>query len=248
MADSTEPKPRPTVVLFVRHGTTPTTGKVLPGQGEGLHLSEKGQTEASQVAERIAALPPGRIGAVYASTLERAIETAQAIGAAVGRPVEIEPDLADCDVGEWTGKDLKELRALPRWRELERWPSGFRFPGGESFAEVNARVAGVVDRLRDRHPGELVVAVSHADPIKMAVGAALGSPLDLVDRIAVSPCSVTAITYGDASATVLAVNSTRDLPSLGLAAPAASDGAGGDADSESAPAADTASDANAGGA
>src|SRR5262245_24680717 len=40
---------RPTLVLLVRHGQTPTTGKVLPGQAPGLHLAEEGQRQANVV-------------------------------------------------------------------------------------------------------------------------------------------------------------------------------------------------------
>jgi probable phosphoglycerate mutase len=203
--------PGPTIVLFVRHGTTPTTGRVLPGQAKGLHLSESGRAEAAAVAERIAALPVGSVEAVYASTLERAGETAAEIANRVGKQVEVEPDLVDCDTGEWTGKELATLRKLPEWQTVERWPTGWRFPGGESSAELQARIACVVERLRTRHPGKMVVAVSHADPIKAAVVSALGSPFDFNDRIAIAPCSVTAIAYGRTGAAVLAVNSTGDL-------------------------------------
>jgi probable phosphoglycerate mutase len=205
------PAKGPTVVLFVRHGTTPTTGRVLPGQAKGLHLSEAGRAEADAVAERIAALPVGTVEAVYASTLERAGETAAAIASRVDKPVEVDPDLADCDTGEWTGRELSALRKLPEWQTVERWPTGWRFPGGESSAELQSRVAGVVERLRARHPGKLVVAVSHADPIKAAVVSALGSPFDFNDRIVIAPCSVTAIAYGRTGTAVLAVNSTGDL-------------------------------------
>ena len=54
------------------------------------------------------------------------------------------------------------------------------------------------------------MAVSHADPIKAAVAQAVGTPLDLFQRIVVSPCSVTVIAYGDHGPLVLAVNSTGD--------------------------------------
>ena len=54
------------------------------------------------------------------------------------------------------------------------------------------------------------MAVSHADPIKAAVAHALGTHLDLFQRIVVSPCSVTAILYTHGGPVVLAVNSTGD--------------------------------------
>ncbi len=209
----------PTTILFVRHGTTPTTGKELPGQGKGLHLSDQGRAEAQGVAERIAALPEGTIKAVYASTLERAQETAAAIAAPLALDVRIEADLADCDVGEWTGRQLKELYKEPEWGAMRRWPAGFRFPGGESAGELQARVASAIEKIRADNPGSAVVAVSHADPIKTAVGMALGAPFEANDRMAITPCSVSAISYGSGAPVVLVVNSGAGLSSLGLVPP-----------------------------
>ena len=77
-----ESSARPTLVLFVRHGQTPTTGTTLPGRAKGLHLAEKGQEQAAAVAERIA--PFGdKVAAVYASPLERTRETAAPIAKAL---------------------------------------------------------------------------------------------------------------------------------------------------------------------
>src|SRR6185503_12092851 len=72
---------RPTLVLLVRHGQTPTTGKVLPGQAPGLHLADKGRRQADTVAQRIASLQTDarKVAAVYASPLERTRETAAPI-------------------------------------------------------------------------------------------------------------------------------------------------------------------------
>jgi probable phosphomutase (TIGR03848 family) len=197
----------------VRHGQTPTTGVTLPGGAPGLHLGDKGREEAADVAGRIACLP--RIAAVYSSPLERAQETAAAIAAASGLPVIVEPGLLECDYGEWTGLALKDLRKKPEWKVIQRYPSGFRFPGGESFTEMQARVTGTLTRLVAAHPGHIVVAVSHADPIRTAAAHALGTHLDLFQRIAVFTASVTAIAYGPAGPTVLAVNATRgDLAPL----------------------------------
>jgi Histidine phosphatase superfamily (branch 1) len=46
--------PTATVVLLVRHGTTETTGKELPGRAPGLHLSDTGRRQADDLAARIA--------------------------------------------------------------------------------------------------------------------------------------------------------------------------------------------------
>ena len=202
-----------TLVLLVRHGQTSTTGVTLPGRAPGLHLAEKGREEATDVAGRIARLP--RVAAVYASPLERAQETAAPIAAATGLPVTAEPGLLECDYGDWTGLALKDLYRKPEWKVVQRYPSGFRFPGGESFTEMQARMTGTLARLVADHPGQTVVAVSHADPIKTAIAHALGTHLDLFQRIAVFTASVTAIAYGPEGPTVLTVNATRgDLAPL----------------------------------
>lgn len=206
--------PAPTLVLLVRHGQTPTTGTTLPGRAPGLHLADTGLAQAEAAAERIRPLGD-KVRAVYASPLERTQETAAPIARAVKRRVRTEAGLLECDFGAWTGKALKDLAKLPEWKTVQRYPSGFRFPKGESFAEMQARITGALDRLVGRHPGETVVAVSHADPIKAAVAQALGTHLDLFQRIVISPCSVTAVLYTDAGPVVLAVNSTGgDLSTL----------------------------------
>jgi probable phosphoglycerate mutase len=220
-------------VLLVRHGTTPTTGQVLPGRAAGLHLSEAGQKQAETVARRLhewataprpdpkpAAKrrrePPEtrRIAAVYASPLERTRETAAPIAGALDLDVTTESGLLECDFGEWTGAELKDLMKRPEWATVQRYPSGFRFPGGESFTAMQARIVDTITALCKEHPGQAIVTVSHADPIKAAVADALGSHLDLFQRIVISPCSITAIAYGPLGPTVLAVNSTAHLTEL----------------------------------
>lgn len=204
------------MVLLVRHGVTPTTGKVLPGRAPGLHLSADGEAQAAAVAERIAEAGDNgtrRPSAVYASPLERTTETARAIARRLGLRVRTERGLLECDFGSWTGARLSALARKPEWQEVQRWPSGFRFPGGESFLEMQARMTATVRRLAGRHPGETIVAVSHADPIKAAVASAAGTHLDLFQRLTVSPCSVTALSYGPVPH-VLAVNSTASLTQL----------------------------------
>ena len=212
-------KPAPaTLVLFVRHGATPTTGQVLPGRAPGLHLADAGRQQADIVAERLSgwAGPKGRpaVAAVYASPLERTRETAAPIALRLGLKVTVERGLLECDFGEWTGRSLKDLMKLPEWQTVQRYPSGFRFPGGESFAGMQARIGDAVAKLCARHRGAAIVAVSHADPIKAAVADAMGTHLDLFQRIVISPCSVSAVSYGPSGPSVLTVNSTRSLDEL----------------------------------
>ena len=193
-------------MLFVRHGRTPTTGATLPGRAPGLSLADAGREQAEAVAAHVAELK--RVDAVYASPLERTRETAAPIARARKLRVQRERGLLECDFGEWTGKALKDLMKLPEWRTVQRYPSGFRFPGGESFVEMQARMVSTVGKLVAQHPGGVIVAVSHADPIKAVVADALGTHLDLFQRIVISPCSVTAVAYGAEGPIVLAVNQT----------------------------------------
>ena len=203
------------MVLLVRHGQTPTTGATLPGRAKGLHLADAGVAQAQAAAERIAGLK--NIAAIYASPLERTRETAKPIAAACGLKVQINRGLLECEFGDWTGAKLSDLRKLPEWRTVQSYPSGFRFPNGESFAEMQTRMVGAIDELVARHPGQTIVAVSHADPIKAALAQALGTHLDLFQRIVVSPCSISAILYSSGGPGVLASNSTGDdLARLGL--------------------------------
>lgn len=197
-----------TLVLLVRHGQTPTTGATLPGRAKGLRLAEAGVIQAGAVAARIAGLT--NVAAVYASPLERTRETAAPIARALGLRVKVDRGLLECDFGDWTGAKLADLRRKPEWQTVQRYPSGFRFPGGESFPEMQQRMVAALDRLVAAHRGQTVVAVSHADPIKAAVANALGTHLDLFQRIVVSPCSVSAILHSPTGPVVLAVNSTGD--------------------------------------
>lgn len=232
------PPPAPsTLVLLVRHGTTPTTGQVLPGRAPGLHLADTGRAQAEAVAGRLGAwltpsAPPApapartarstrpagparpTVGGIYASPLERTRETAAPIAKALGLRVRTERGLLECDFGDWTGRALKDLVKLPEWTTVQRYPSGFTFPAGESFVSMQRRMIETVAGLCRRHPGQAVVAVSHADPIKALVADAMGSHLDLFQRVVISPCSVTAISYGSTGPSVLAVNATGSLAEL----------------------------------
>jgi probable phosphoglycerate mutase len=177
-------KNSPTLILMVRHGRTPTTGKVLPGRAAGLHLADSGKAEAEAVAKRIAEIKG--VSAVYASPLERARETAAPIGKILGQKVNIHKGLLECDFGDWTGAQLTALMKKP----------------------MQQRMVSALDDIRAKHPGGIVVCVSHADPIKAAVAHAMGTHIDLFQRIVISTCSVSAVAYSPSGPVVLTVNST----------------------------------------
>jgi probable phosphoglycerate mutase len=206
-------QPQMTVVHLVRHGVTPSTGKVLPGRAKGLHLADAGVGQAERAAVRLGELATPPV-AVYASPLERTRETAKPIGKILGLPVTIERGLLECDFGDWTGEQLSDLMKLPEWKTVQNAPSLFRFPNGESFLEMQSRAFSTVADLAARHKGTSIVAVSHADPIKAIVAMAAGTPIDQFQRLVISPCSITTLAFSDHGVLVLGVNATSSLTEL----------------------------------
>lgn len=195
-----------TLLIVVRHGVTPTTGQVLPGRTPGLHLSEAGEEQARQVAQRLDGLP---VAAIYSSPMERTQETAAPTAKFFGLSPIITEGLVECDFGEWTGEKLSELSKLPEWETVQKEPSNFRFPGGESFAEMQERMVAALKAIAAAHPGEIVVCFSHADPIKAAVTHLRGDALDSFQSITINPASVSVASFApDGSTSMLETNSS----------------------------------------
>src|SRR2546422_11667466 len=116
-----------TLVLLVRHGVTPTTGRLLPGRRRGLHLSEEGRRQAEALAVRLAAVP--KLAAIYSSPRERARETVAPLAKARGLAVRVEPGLLESDLGAWTGLSLRRAGEGPRGGRGARRPAAVPFPG-----------------------------------------------------------------------------------------------------------------------
>lgn len=201
----------PTRLVLARHAVTAHTGRLLGGRTRGVDLSEEGRIQARALGERLRDQP---LAAVYASPLERTLETAMAIAALHGLDVVELPGVIEVDYGGWTGAPLGELATTELWRTVQRRPSRARFPGGESIAEMQARMVGALDGVIDRHPGDLVVVVSHADPIKAAIAHFTGVHLDLFQRIVVSPASITAFAVSEQAVALLKCNDTGSLEEL----------------------------------
>ena len=193
-----------TIVLLIRHGQTPTTGQILPGRTPGLHLSERGQEQARDVASRLEGLA---LDAVYSSPMERAQETAAPTAAGQGLQLLADANLIECDFGQWTGEKLTELNKLPEWKQVQSSPSTFRFPEGESFTEMQDRMVSAVKDIAQRHPGHVVAAFSHADTIKAAVAYFVGTPLDSFQKIHIDTASISAVEFTTEGTRMLVTNS-----------------------------------------
>jgi probable phosphoglycerate mutase len=193
------------LVLLVRHGENDYVKKKrLAGRQPGVHLNKRGQAQAQAVAERLKGAP---IKAVYTSPMERALETARPIAEALGLEAVVRPGLLETDIGEWTGVQIWKVRRLKLWKVVQGAPSRLRFPGGESFAETQQRIVNELDTLCRQHdPKDILVCVSHADPIKLAVAYFIGLPLDHFQRLGVSTASITALHIGEMGSHLLTLN------------------------------------------
>jgi probable phosphomutase (TIGR03848 family) len=211
-AEAAEAKPPQfTTLVLVRHGVTEETGPILSGRRPGIGLSEKGREQAEAAGRRLADLP---VAAVYSSPLERCRETAEAVATPHGLPVHDLPGLFEADYGEWSGRKIEELRGTDLWKLVQVTPSAVRFPGGESVQEMQSRIIGAVEGIVAAHPGRIVVAASHADPIKAVVAHYTGVHLDLFQRLFVSPASCTVLRFGPAGAALVKLNDTGSLDEL----------------------------------
>ena len=210
--DADKPKPPPaTVLLLARHAVTAETGSMLSGRKPGIELSDKGREQAEALADRLAVLP---VAAVYASPIERTMQTAAPVAARHNLEVQPLPGVIEADYGEWTGGKLGDLAKEDLWRTVQRSPSRARFPEGESLAEMQVRMVAALENVVAAHPGEVVVVVSHADPIKSAIAHYTGAHLDHFQRIVVSPASVTVFQLSPHGAAMVKCNDTGSLDEL----------------------------------
>jgi broad specificity phosphatase PhoE len=190
-----------TTFYLVRHGSCDGLGEIIWGRTPGIFLNREGRIEAQRLA---ADFHKVQLDAIYSSPLERARETAEAIGR-VAR-IEVRESLAfnEIDFGEWSGKSLAALSKDERWRCFNTQRSTTRIPGGELFFEVQARAIAELERFSRRHRNGRVVIVSHADVIKSVLGYVGGTPIDQVQQMEIWPCSVSIVAFDEHDALMLA--------------------------------------------
>jgi broad specificity phosphatase PhoE len=176
----------PTTFHLIRHASYDLLGHTLAGRSPGHRLNERGRAQAQVLAEEMAA---HAIAAVVSSPLERTRETAEAIAKPHGLAVEIDPELTEIDCGEWTGMSFDAMRGDPVWKEFNTFRSTLSPPGGEAMLTAQLRGMRAMTRLRERWPGQEVAVVTHGDVVKVVLAHFLGVPLDLFQRIEISPAS-----------------------------------------------------------
>ncbi len=193
------------IFLLIRHGDNDylQTGR-LPGRLPGIPLNESGRTVVREVADRLANIS---VKSIYSSPIERSVETAQIIAENLKIPIEVRDALIEIDCGDWQGKRISDLRRSKQWKTLQSQPSGFRFPGGESFSEAQHRICQEIELLSVQHkPKDILVCVSHGDPIRLAVAHYTGIPLDMFQRLYVAPASITVLSITEEETCLLSIN------------------------------------------
>jgi probable phosphoglycerate mutase len=181
----------------------------LAGRTPAVHLNAAGRQQAAALGKRLA---DTKLDAIYASPLERTVETAESIAQYHSIDIQTHDGLLEVDYGEWTGKDIKELSKDPHWPAIQFYPSGAGFPGGETMYGMQTRFVREIDQLVARHPDQTVAVVGHADLIKSAVAHYLGMHFDLFQRIVISTASITTILFTPMGPRVVCVNDANHVP------------------------------------
>lgn len=197
-----------TTLFLVRHATTAATGRTLGGRTPA-PLDDAGRSQAMGAGQRLAFVP---LKAVYSSPLARAMQTASAIAASHNLPVVEADGLLEVDYGAWTDKNLAPLTNHKLWPTIQLRPSLVRFPQGESIRQMQLRAIDALEVIAANHPRHAVAAVTHGDVIKAVVAFYVGMPLDMFQRLTVSPASCTVLSMGGGGqATLLRFNDDGPL-------------------------------------
>jgi broad specificity phosphatase PhoE len=184
-----------TTLLLVRHAAHDWIGRGIAGRMPGVALNDQGSRQAKEL---IARLEHRTVHVVYASPMQRTQETATPLAQARGLGVVTDPELAEIEFGEWTGRTFEELERgwHDGWRQWCEQKGSAGAPGGESFVDVQRRIMARLEQLRRVHPSETVLLFSHGDVIKAALAGYLGLPLDHVERFEIAPVSISIVEAG----------------------------------------------------
>lgn len=166
-----------TEIWLVRHGQTDwNLTRRFQGQTD-IPLNETGLQQAQNLAEK---LQEETFDAVFSSDLLRASRTAECI--AKGRHLAVKKDIRLREIcqGEWEGMNLDEVIAKYKVDPTVegRDPVNARAPGGESVAEVAARMSEAVDEISKQYPQGKILVVSHGVAVAAMYCAANQIPME----------------------------------------------------------------------
>jgi len=192
-----------TTFFLIRHGDTDAVDRYIAGTAEGTPLNASGRRQVAGLAEYLRHVP---LSAIASSPLTRTRETAEPIARSHGLEIRPAPEFTEFEFGAWTGLTFERLQNDPLWHRFNAVRGLVRAPGGELMLEVQQRAVAGLLNLAAADPDGVVAIVSHGDVIRSVLMFFLGTPLEFVHRLEVSPASISVVTLGTAGATVRRVN------------------------------------------
>lgn len=202
-------------IVLVRHGESEwNAAGILQGHlGPGLTPLGRAQAEATaDLLVRTRAEP----ALIARSDLPRVVETAAPLEQRYPHvEVVLDPRLREVDLGTWAGRTRAQV-AETEPEVLAAWDRGedVRRGGGETMAEVQARMVAALADLARRAPGRTVLVFSHAGPIRVAVAATLGLAARTRTLAEVANCAVTEVEHFGDSSRLVSYNSVDHLAEL----------------------------------
>jgi probable phosphoglycerate mutase len=197
-------------LYLARHGQSLSNAMRRFQGSQDIPLSDLGRRQAVALSAGLRRRP---VAHVYASPLARARATAEIVVAEHGLPLTLVDDLRELCLGEWEGRSVEEIQALPGdpYACWVRDPVAGCPPGGEQLDAVQRRVIRAIDAIAAAHPnGDDVLVVCHGGVIGAYLAHWLGLPLSSIWRVSVANCSLSAV----APPRVLLVNDTGHLADL----------------------------------
>ena len=198
-------------LLLARHGQS-LWNEVRKFQGgTDVELSTLGRRQAEALGR---AVRGRRLAAVYASPLQRALETATIALQGTRLPIVAVDELRELSLGEWEGRTVDEVSARDGdpYRQWVRAPHDCPPPGGEALPAVCDRVLRAIDRIAAAHPnGDDVLVVAHGGVISVYACHLLGCSFNTLWRLRVDNCSLTTVE----PPRIVTLNDTSHLSDMG---------------------------------
>ena len=200
-----------TRLILIRHAEPDTSAHGRCYGSLDVELSPEGRSHADALG---AALSSFGVHVLYSSPLRRALETARLIGAHLGLEPRVRPDLRELDFGELEGRTYEEIAANKPalWRTWMETPTAVSFPGGESYADLRARVANALEEIRAKHSGSVVALVAHGGVNRALLAPALGLRDDEIFAIPQNYGGVSVVDWLADAAVAHSVNADLLIP------------------------------------
>jgi broad specificity phosphatase PhoE len=169
-------------VYVARHGETTWNAEHRIQGTSDPDLSPRGYDQSRELLNVLKDRP---LSAIYTSTRQRAIHTAQPLADFLRLPIRTRSELDEMNFGAWEGKTPADFGEDLRnqWQRYRENRLTFRIPEGESYLEVMARVRPFAEEILREHQGQEILTVGHRGSNRMLMALLLDYPLEQAVRI-----------------------------------------------------------------